>query len=562
MMASQPSSSSDSLVISGNTNQKFAGYTRLLRMWPGRVALTALFLALVTTCLATDVPAPSAVNVSTYHNDNFRDGQNLQETILTAQNVNSLSFGKLFSFPVDGIIDAQPLYLSSININDAVHNVLYAVTGNDTVYAIDADTGAQLWSISTLEAGEQPSGDFGCGQISPQIGITSTPVIDQTSGPNGTIYVVAMSQKSNNYIQRIHALDLTTGAEEFGGPVVISARYPKNGKNGKNGYVTFDPKQYAERQGLLLLNHVVYLAWTSHCDIQPYTGWIMGYDESTLAQTSVLDVTPNGAEGAIWQAGAGMAATANNIFFLDANGTFDTTLDARGFPFKGDFGNAFVKIGIGDNAMKVVDYFTMHNTVQESDDDEDFGSGGAILLPPMKDSQGVTRALAAGAGKDGNIYIVDRSNMGKFNPDNDAAIYQELDGVLPGGDWSMPAYFNGSLYFGPTHGNLLQFTFTQARLSSSPVSHSANGFAYPGSTPSISANGKMNAIVWTISHQASSILYAYDAGNLAVELYDSNQAGSRDHFGSASHFGTPTIANGKVYVGTTTSVAAFGLLGQ
>jgi outer membrane protein assembly factor BamB len=530
--------------------------------WPGRAAVATLCLGLVTASVATVTPAPSTTNVTTYHNDNARQGQNLQETVLTRKNVKSATFGLLFNFPVDGVIDAQPLYLSGITIGGMAHNVIYAVTENDSVYAIDADTGMQLWQISVLKGGESPSGDQGCGQISPQIGITSTPVIDLTSGPHGTIYVVAMTTKSGNYNQRIHALDLTTGAEEFGGPTDIQAKYPGTGANSRNGFVIFQPKQYAERQGLLLLNHVIYLGWTSHCDSGAYTGWVMGYDESTLAQTSVLNLTPNGSEGAIWQAGAGMAATDSDIFLLDANGTFDTTLNRHGFPTNGNFGNAFVKISPQSGKLTVTDYFTMSNTVQESNNDEDFGSGGALLLPAMKDSGGMTRDLAVGAGKDGNIYIVDRMNMGKFNPNNDNAIYQEIDGALPGGDWSMPAYYHGSLYFGPEGSNLLQFKFSQAKLSTTAASQSAITFTYPGTTPSVSANGEKEGIVWAIEHASSSVLHAYNASNLADELYNSSQAGSRDQFGSASHFGTPTIASGKVYVGTTNSVASFGLLGQ
>jgi outer membrane protein assembly factor BamB len=539
-----------------------SGRAKGVPFWPGRAAVATLCLALVTACLATDAPTPSTTDVATYHNDNMRQGQNPQETILTKKNVKSATFGLLFAFPVDGVIDAQPLYLSGITIGGVRHNVTYAVTENDSVYAIDADSGKQLWQVSALQEGESPSGDFGCGQISPQIGITSTPVIDLASGPHGTIYIVAMTTKSGHYTQRIHALDLADGSEEFGGPMVIKAQYPKNGKNGRNGYVTFDAKQYAERQGLLLLNHVIYMGWTSHCDQQPYTGWVMAYDESTLEQTSVLDLTPNGTEGAIWQAGAGMAATDSDIFLLDANGTFDTALNGLGFPTNGNFGNAFLKISTQNSKLAVTDYFNMSNTVQESNSDEDLGSGGALLLPPMKDSGGMMRDLAVGAGKDGNIYIVDRTNMGKFNPNNDNAIYQEIDGALPGGDWSMPAFFNGSLYFGPAGSNLLQFKFSDARLSTTATSQSAITFTYPGATPSVSSNAATNGIVWAIEHTNTSVLHAYDAASLATELYNSNQAGSRDQFGSASHFGTPTIANGKVYVGTTNSVAAFGLLGQ
>jgi len=509
--------------------------------------------AALTTAFATDV--------TTFHNDIARTGQNTLEIILTPGNVNSSGFGKLFTMPVDGTIDAEPLYLAAVTISGQSHNVIYAVTENDSVYAFDADSGSQLWHVSVLGSGETPSDDHGCGQISPQIGITSTPVIDRSSGPDGTIYVVAMSKNSSSYFQRIHALDITTGAEEFGGPATIQAKYPGKGDNSSGGYVIFDPSQYAERAGLLLLNHVIYTGWTSHCDDRPYTGWLIGFNESTLAQTAVLNLTPNGNEGSIWQAGGGLASGGSSIFFLDANGTFDTTLNSKGFPTMGDYGNGFLKVAVGsNNKLGVADYFEMFNTVQESDGDEDLGSGGVIVLPAMKDSGGITRNLVVGAGKDSNIYLVDRSNMGKFNS-NSNAIYQEIDGILGGGMWSVPAYFNGSLYFGPQGNNLLQFSFTQARLSTAPVSKSPTAFGYPGSSPSVSANGKTNGIVWAIEHSGPDVLHAYSATNLATELYNSNQAsGGRDQFGQASHFGTPMIVNGKVYVGTTNGVAAFGLL--
>lgn len=518
--------------------------------------LMCLILCAGSTAFARDVV--------TYHYDNARTGQNLEETILTPSNVNSASFGKLFTLPVDGVIDAQPLYLSAVSIpQQGTHNVLYAVTNNDSVYAFDADTGTQLWKVSVLGEGETPSDNQGCGQITPQIGIAATPVIDRQSGPHGTIYVAAMSKKSSTYFQRIHALDITTGQEQFGGPVTVKAKYPGHGDNSKNGYVVFDPRKYAERAGLTLVNHVVYTAWTSHCDSRPYTGWIIGYKEDTLKRTSVLNVTPNGNEGAIWQAGGGLAAdNGGNLYFLDGNGIFDTTLDANGFPIMGDYGNGFIKLSTKNRKLAVADYFNMFNTVAESNSDEDLGSGGVLLLPPMTDSGGKTQHLALGAGKDQNIYIVKRNNMGKFDSQKNN-IYQELDGKLPGGLWSMPAYYNGNVYFGPEGGHLLHFQFSQAKLSSNFVTRSAGSFAYPGSTPSVSANGASSGIVWAIEHTGTSVLHAYDAKNLATELYNTNQAaGSRDHFGSASHFGTPMIVNGKVYVGTTNSVAVFGLLGQ
>ena len=508
----------------------------------------------------------SAADVVTYHNDIARTGQNRQETILTLGNVKSSRFGKLFAFPVDGMVDAEPLYLSAVSIpGKGTHNVIYTVTENDSVYAFDADSGASLWHKSLLKSGESPSDDHGCGQISPQIGITSTPVIDRASGPHGTIYVVAMSKNSSGkYFQRIHALDITTGQEEFGGPVAVKAKYPGKGDNSHDGYVIFAPEKYVERQGLLLLNHVIYTGWTSHCDSRPYTGWLIGYSESTLTQTSVLNVTPNGNEGSIWQAGAGIASDGQSLFFLDANGTFDTTLTKKGFPIKGDYGNGFLKVSATNNKLHVVDYFNMFNTVQESEGDQDLGSGGVVVLPAMKDAKGKTRYLAIGAGKDQNIYIVDRNNMGKFNPNNDNAIYQEIDGVLGGGEWATSAYFKGNIYFGPRGNNLLQFQFSKARLSTSPRSKSAAMFPYPGTTPSVSANGTNNGIVWAIEHSdPNDVLHAYDAANLAKEPYNSSRAGNqRDQFGTASHFGTPMIVNGKVFVGTTNGVAVFGLLGR
>ena len=519
-----------------------------------RLALLFALLLSIATAFAT--------NVLTYHNDNQRTGQNLEETILTTANVNQATFGKLFTLPVDGVIDAEPLYLSSVAIpGQGTHNVVYTVTENDTVYAFDADTGAPLWHVSLLGSNETPSDTHNCGQITPTIGITSTPVIDLKTGPHGTIYVVAMSKNSSNYFQRIHALDVTTGQEEFGGPTTVQASYPGTGDNSQNGSVIFDPHQYAERQGLLLLNGVIYTAWTSHCDQRPYTGWLIGYSATTLAQRSVLNFTPNGNEGAVWQSGAGMAASGGNIFLLDGNGTFDTTLSASGFPINGDYGNTFLKISTTGGKLAVADYFAMSNIVSESNMDQDLGSGGALVVPPQADSQKILHHLAIGAGKDGNIYIVDTTTMGKFNPSNDSAIYQEIDGVLGGGIWSMPAYFNRNVYFGPQGGRLLQFKFTQAKLSTAPLSQSAASFTYPGTTPSVSANHGKNGIVWAIEHSSPSVLHAYNATNLATELYNSNQAAnSRDQFGSASHFGTPMIVNGKVYVGTTSGVAVFGLL--
>jgi hypothetical protein len=502
--------------------------------------------------------------VATFHNDNSRTGQTLDESKLTLGNVNSASFGKVFTLPVDGVVDAQPLYLSSVSIpGQGKHNVVYVVTEHDSVYAFDADNGAQLWHVSVLGPGETTSDNHGCFQITPEIGITATPVISRNIGPHGTIYVAATSKAGSTYYQRIHALDMTTGDEQFGGPATVKAKYPGNGDNSQNGFVIFDPRQYAERTGLTLLDGVIYTAWTSHCDARPYTGWVIGYNAKTLKRTSVINVTPNGNEGGIWQAGGGLSAdSSGGLYFLDGNGSFDTNLDNKGFPVLGNYGNAMIKLSTTDRKLAVADYFNMFNTVAESNSDEDLGSGGVVLVPPMTDMNGKVRHLAVGAGKDAHIYIVNRKNMGKFDSHKNN-IYQDIAAALPGGMWAMPAYYNGNMYFGPQGNRLMHFKFTDAKLSTTAVSKTSNSFAYPGTTPSISANGSSNGIVWTVEHTSTSVLHAYDANNLATELYNSNQAAnSRDHFGSSAHFGTPMIANGRVFVGTTNSVAVFGLLGQ
>ena len=508
-------------------------------------------------------PGTTGTDVTTYHNDTARTGQNLTETILTPSNVNSASFGKLFVINVDGRVDAQPLYLAQVSIpNQGTHNVLYVATEHGSVYGFDADGGTLLWQVSMLAAGETTSDDHSCGQITPEIGVTSTPVIDPKAGPHGTIYVVAMSKDgSGNYHQRLHALDVTNGTEEFGGPQNIQASFPGTGDNSSGGNVVFAPGQYAERAGLLLLNGVVYTGWTSHCDSRPYTGWVMGFDQSTLAQLSVLNLTPNGNEGSVWMSGAGLAAdTSGNIFLLDANGTFDSTLDANGFPSQGDFGNAFLRISTANQKLAVADYFEMFNQGAENGSDEDLGSGGALLLPDFTDSSGQTRHLAVGAGKDSNIYVVDGDAMGKFSPSKNN-IYQEIQGGLSGSVFSMPAYFNNTVYYGAVGDTIKAFAISNAQLAGTPGSQTGNAFGYPGATPSISANGTSNAILWAAENSGSAVLHAYDATNLSHELYNSNQAsGGRDQFGAGNKFITPMITNGKVYVGTTNGVGVFGLL--
>ena len=511
-----------------------------------------------TNSTPTPTPTPpstnASVDVTTFHNDNSRSGQNLSETVLTLGSVNSTTFGKLGFMQVDGKVDGQPLVLSALNIAGQMRNmVAFVVTEHASVYAFDADSFAQIWSVSALGAGETPSDDRGCGQITPEIGITATPVIDRARAPNGAIYVVAMSKDSSgNYHQRIHALDITTGAELSGSPKEIQASYPVG-----NAAVVFDPKRYAERAGLLLLNGQVYTGWTSHCDIEPYSGWLMAFDAATLNQTATINLTPNGREGSIWMSGGGIAADGSgNIFVATANGTFDTALDANGFPSQGDFGNAALKLSTS-SGLAVSDYFTPFDTVAQSNADADLGSGGVLLLPDVKDASGNTRHLLLAGGKSSQIYVVDRDAMGHFNPSRNGN-YEVL--AAGGMMYSSPAYFNNTVYLGPVSDHLKGFAITNAQLPQQPTTATSLTFRYPGATPSISANGSSNGIVWVTENGSTAVLHAYNAGDLTQELYNSNQAGSRDRFGAGNKFITPTVANGKVFVGSTNGVAVFGNL--
>jgi len=525
--------------------------------WDQRTGICLLVLLIITPL--------HAQNVLTYHNDNARTGQNLNERILTPQNVSSRTFGKLFVIHVDGKVDAEPLYVESLQIpRHGLRNVLYVATEHDSVYAFDADTGQQFWQVRLLNSNETPSDNRGCSQVIPEIGITSTPVIDLDRGPHGTIYAVAMSKdQSGRYVQRLHGLDLQSGAEEFGGPVEVQAVFPGGGAASRNGTAVFDPKQYEERAALLLVNGEIYTSWASHCDIDPYNGWVISFNADTLKGTGVLDLTPNGDEGAIWQSGAGPAADADgNVYLMDANGTFDTTLDAQQFPARGDFGNSFVKISKSSGRLAVGDYFTMFNVEAENAQDDDLGAGGPVVLPDMNDAAGKTKHLAVGIGKDRNIYLVDRDAMGKFNPKGNGGIYQWIPKALKGERYrGAPVYFDRRLFAGSVNDAIVEFHFSRRGSLKNPASRTATKFAYPGAIPSLSANGTKNGIVWAVENGKPAILHAYDANDLSVELYNSMQAsGWRDYFGEGNKFVTPMIVHGKVYVGTTDGVGVLGLL--
>src|SRR5215472_16436092 len=502
-------------------------------------------------------PGPSTTDVLTYHYDIQRTGQNLNETTLTTSNVNSTTFGKVGELSVDGQIDGQALFVHQLAISGQGNkDVLYVATENDTVYAVDAQSisgssATVLWKKSVLLAGESPATNLPCGNISPN-GITATPVIDR--GRNA-IYVEAMSQNSSgSIIHRLHALDLTNGNELFGGPTTITATYPGTGGNSSGGVVTFLPSVHHERAALLESGGTIYMAWSGLWgDCGSYSAWVMAYDAGTLKQTSAIDLVPNNSGAGMWMGGGGPAAdSAGNVYVVSGNGFGDTPGS------NSSYGNSFVRLS-NSGGLKVGDYFTPFNTSAEDSADADFGSAGPLLLPDLVDSTNVTRHLAVGAGKDGNLYVLNRDGLGQFNSSTNN-VYQQFQ-LSNGENHSSPIFFNNTVYVGPESNSLKAFPVAYAHLATSPSSQSPHVFGSNGTVASISANGNAQGIVWALDHGAG-ILFAFDASNLANELWDSNQAASnRDHFSAVGgHFVTPMVANGRVYIGTGTTVAVFGPL--
>ncbi|MBI3478064.1 MAG: PQQ-binding-like beta-propeller repeat protein [Acidobacteria bacterium] len=507
----------------------------------------SLLVALCLSCCAF-----AQVAVLTQHNDNYRTGQNTGETILTPANVTTAKFGKLFSQTVDGYVYAQPLVVPNVNIpGKGTHNVVYVATEHDTLYAFDADnkTGGNaspLWQVSFLNPGAGigvvTSGDVGCNDLVPEIGITGTPAIDLSTQ---TLYLVTKTKDNGQFVHKVHAIDITTGAEKFGGPVAVQATLKG---------VAFEPHREAQRAALLVQNGVVYIAWASHCDIGPYHGWVMAYDAQTLQQKSVWNSTPTGGLGGFWQAGAGIAADSRDLLYLSSgNGDFDKNFGGS------NYGDTIVKLGF-NKAGKLIakDYFTPHDQKFLQDTDTDLGSGGVLLIPdrPKK------KPLLVQVGKEGTVYVTNRNRMGKFNPNDDSQIIQNLPGAV-GGMWGMPAFWNNNVYFGGVGDNLKAFSFDPVAglLSTTPTSNTGTFFNYPGTTPSISANGTTNGIVWALqTDHAPEVLHAYDATNLSTELYNSSQNQTRDNPGTSVKFVVPTVANGKVYVPAQKLLSVFGLL--
>jgi hypothetical protein len=530
------------------------------------------------SCVASSL---GQTNVTTQHNDIGRTGQNTAETILTPSNVNANSFGKLFYHVVDGYVYAQPLYMSNLTMGSGTpqagttHNVIFVATEHDSVYAFDGDgnlgaNGKPLWQVTLLDsahgaaAGARPvlPSDFGETDIVPEIGVTGTPVIDPATN---TIYLVGKTKENTAYVERLHALNITTGAEKFGGPVTLSASVPGNGKGSVNGTLTFDPQWANQRPGLLLLNGIVYIGFGSHNDSGPWHGWILAYDAATLKRTGTWCATPNGFGAGIWESGTGLTANMPDptghpygyLYSATGTGTVDPVApytDAM------DYSVSVFKLDLANGAPTILDEFTPFDAPSLTTSNRDQGSGGPIVLP---DAVGGGNHLFMQVGKTGRIYIFDQNNLGGYHPSHtsDPQPKAFVSGEVYGG----PAYWNGRIYIWARNDHLKAFSIANGVLSSNPTSIGAEVSAFPGPASAVSANGTMNGVVWSVQtdafgSQSPGVLYAHDASNVANLLYSSNQNLPRDNPGGAVKFVSPTIVNGKVYVGAEYQVSVFGQL--
>jgi hypothetical protein len=529
-------------------------------------AITALSNADVTKNATAPISVTDLVGVYTYHNDNSRTGANLKEYALTTSSVATASFGKLFSCPMDASIYAQPLWAANQSISGGTHNVIYLATEHNTVFALDADgpTCQNLWGgpKNLIPTGETwvSSNDPGCSDLVPDIGITGTPVIDPSTS---TMYLVTKTKtvggSSTTYHQRLHALSILDGSEKFGGPMEIQASVSGTGGGTMGGTLNFDPLINAQRPALLLESdaggeHVV-ISWASHCDNGQYHGWVISYNAGTLAREAIFNSSPDGTLAGIWMSGNGPAAdSTGNIYFVTGNGTFDVNTSGT------SYGDSIVKLGPpAGGKFPVLSYFSPSNQANLEAADTDLGSGGLLLLPDL--TTGTHKQVLVQAGKDTRIFLVDRNSMGGFNGSSNNVV-QQVSSQLSGGMWGSPAYWNGFVYFGEQSDNLKSFSFNAANsgvLSTSPTSQSNVGFGFPGTNPSVSASATTNGVVWAqdvsqyCTPQSSgcgpTILHAFDATKLSTELWNSSQV-SADSAGFALKFTAPTIANGKVYIGT------------
>ena len=541
-----------------------------------RVVITGGISKFAILLFLLGAPSSAQISVLTQHNDAARDGLNASETVLTLSSVSPGNFGKLLNLPTDGAVYAQPLVVPGVTIpGKGTHDVVYVATMHDSVYAYDADglTLTPLWQESLAALG-CPSGwtctslltqdeYVSATDIQPEIGILSTPVID-----SNTMYVVAktkeVSGSTTNYVYRLHALDITSGAERTGSPVVIQGQVPGTGNPNSGGNLVFSPHYSLQRPGLALVNKGIYMGFGAAGDDDNWHGWVFGYDETALTRIAEFSATPNGGEGhgGIWMHGGGLASdTAGSLYFSTGNGAFDGA---------SNFGDTFLRLTTP--ALAVGDYFAPYNQANLDGTDLDVSSGAVTLLP---DSAGTTQHphIMIGCAKNGALYVLDRDNLGHFNSSGDTQIIQELlnvvggiTGVDPLGNsyiencYSTAAYWQGRVYFGGITDNLKMFTFSNGLLSTSATSQSSEVYGFPGASPSVTANGATQGIVWAIEFAASgnAVLHAYDATNLTSELYNSSQNAS-DVAGPAVKFATPTVANGKAYVGTQNSLAVYGL---
>jgi hypothetical protein len=497
---------------------------------------------------------PSTVScVCTWHGDNGRTGLNASETALTPANVNTGQFGKIASFGVDDPVYAQPLYVANVTISGAAHNVVYVATEKATIYAFEADgkNATALWKKSLLAPGAiaAPQADVGSSSV-PDVGLTGTPAIDQASG---TLYADVLSKEGGQFFHKLHAIDITSGAERAGSPVTIAGSVPGTGTGSANGTVAFNAFIQMNRAALLLSNGVVYVAFGSYGDRNAYHGWVFAYNASSLQQVGIFNPDANGAQGAIWQSAGGLAAdAAGNLYAITGNGTFD--------PGAANYGNSFLKLAAP--TMTVLDYFTPFNQQDLNNRDIDLGSEAPVLLP---DQAGAHPHLVVGAGKQGTLYVVDRDNMGKFQASGDSQIVQSIPNAVgvdnERANFSTPAFWNGALYFVGNGDTLKKFAVSSAG-TASMAGKGPDAFGYPGATPTVSASGTSNGIVWAIDRGSAS-LRAYDAANVGTELWTSNQNAGRDGLNAeALRFTVPTVANGRVYVGTKSSLVIYGLLGK
>ena len=522
-------------------------------------------------CMVAAMPTLAA-NVTTWRYDITRQGQNTGETQLTPANVNAAQFGKLYSYEVDGQVYAQPLYVGGLTIAGAVHNVLYVATEHDSVFALDADRNQQLWKASLIDtahgaaagATSVPSGDLGSNDIVPEVGITGTPVIDAAAG---TLYVVSKTKESGAYVSRLHALDLLSGNEKTGSPVVIKGSVAGKGIGTVGGMIAFQPEWELNRTGLLLFNGQVYVVFAAHGDNGPYHGWVFAYDSTTLKQTALFNTSPNGKGNGIWHSGAALPADTVNgvprIFFTTGN-FFNTETGAASptppYTNTQNYSNAVVRADVANGALQISDVWTPFDQVALSASDSDQNSGGILLLP---DQAGTYPHELIQVGKNGRIEVLDRDNLGGYNTTyNNVA--QELSGQIKG-LWSTPAYWNGNVYFWGSGDTLKQFSLTEGKLSTTPKVNGTITSGFPGVSPVITSNGINDGILWAVRTDAynsggAAILYAFDATHVATQYYSSTQNAARDTAGKAVKFQVPVINAGKVYVGTQGQVDVYGEL--